>query len=204
MKNERESQWCEVQLTQRQWANMPESAGLLAEVPSEGAAEARLRVNEEMGLILHVMVLEAALTKMQRLVLEMYYFEGRKQVEIAIELGISQPTVSQHLCGKKRGGRNVGGALNKLRKAIHKAALRLRTVATRVAQIIRVMDERQDRSITRRRVKRLMDELAGINDTAASMNGWPDWCGSPRSVLPRGGKRWASLTGTSLFTNQNL
>ncbi len=147
---------------------MPESAGLLAGEPSEGAAEARLRVNEEMGLILHVMVLEAALTKIQRQVLELYYFEGRKQVEIAMALGISQPTVSQHLRGKKRGGRHVGGALNKLRNAIHKAALRLRTVATRAAQIIRVMDERQDQSITRRRVKRLMDELEFINDTAAN------------------------------------
>lgn len=168
MSDDRESEWCEVQLNQRQWANMPESAGLLAGEPSEGAAEARLRVNEEMGLILHVMMLEAALTKIQRLVLELYYFEGRKQVEIAMALGITQPTVSQHLRGKKRGGRHVGGALNKLRKAIHKAALRLRTVATRAGQIIRVMDERQDLSITRRRVKRLMDELAGINDAAAS------------------------------------
>ena len=168
MSDDRESEWCEVQLNQRQWANMPESAGLLAGEPSEGAAEARLRVNEEMGLILHVMVLEAALTKIQRQVLELYYFEGRKQVDIAMALGISQPTVSQHLRGKKRGGRHVGGALNKLRKAIHKAALRLRTVATRAAQIIRVMDERQDQSITRRRVKRLMDELEFINDTAAN------------------------------------
>ena len=147
---------------------MPESAGFWAGVPSEGAAEARLRVNEEMGLILHVMVLEAALTKIQRKVLELYYFEGRKQVEIALALGISQPTVSQHLRGKKRGGRHVGGALSKLSKAIHKAALRLRAVATRTAQIIRVMDERQDRSITRQRVKRLMDELECINDTAAT------------------------------------
>ena len=168
MKNERESPWCEVQLNQRQWANMPESAGLWAGVSPDDTAEARLRVNEEMGLILHVMVLEAALTKIQRKVLELYYFEGRKQVEIAMALGISQPTVSQHLRGKKRGARHVGGALNKLRKAIHKAAVRLRTVATRAAQIIRVMDERQDRSITRRRVKRLMDELACINDTAAN------------------------------------
>ena len=168
MNDDRESEWCEVQLNQRQWANMPESAGLLAGEPSEGAAEARLRVNEEMGLILHVMVLEAAFTKQQREILDLYYFEGHTQVEIAIALGISQPTVSLHLRGKKRGGRDVGGALNKLRKAIHKAALRLRTVATRAAQIIRVMDERQDQSITRRRVKRLMDELAGINDTAAS------------------------------------
>ena len=111
MNDDRESPWSEVQLDQRQWANMPESAGLWAGVSPDDTAEARLRVNEEMGLILHVMVLEAALTKIQRQVLELYYFEGRKQVEIAMALGISQPTVSQHLRGKKRGGRHVGGAL---------------------------------------------------------------------------------------------
>jgi DNA-binding CsgD family transcriptional regulator len=137
-------------------------------VPPDDAAEARLRVDEEMRLVLHAMVVESAFTRRQRQILELYYFENHTQVEIARALGIAQPTVAQHLRGKKRGGKHVGGALNRLRKAIHKAALRLRTATTRTALIIRVMDECLDRSITRRRVKRLMDELAGISDAAAN------------------------------------
>jgi DNA-binding CsgD family transcriptional regulator len=168
MNNERESPWCEVQLELWQWANMPESAGPWAGAPPDDAAEARLRVKEEMRLVLHVMVMEAAFTKRQRKILELYYFEGHTQAEIARALGITQPTVVQHLSGKKRGDKHVGGALNKLGKTIHKAALRLRTVATRTAQIIRVMDERLDQSITRRRAKKLMDELASINGTATT------------------------------------
>lgn len=160
MKNERESPWCEVQLNQRQWANMPESAGLWAGVPTEDVAEARLRVNEETRLILHVVVI-SILTARQREVLELYFFGGCTQVEIASALGISQPTVSQHLFGKQRGARQVGGAFEKLRKAIHKAALRQRASATSTAQVIRALEERLDRARARQRANRRMAELAG-------------------------------------------
>ena len=139
---------------------MPESAGPWAGVPPEDAAEARLRVSEEMRLVLHVMVMDAALTARQRKILELYYFEGLTQVEVARAIGITQPTVLQHLQGKKRGGRYVGGALSKLRKAIHKAAVRCRTEATSTAQIIRFMDERLVRSLARQRAKKLVAELA--------------------------------------------
>ena len=140
----------------------------MAGEPLEDAAEARLRVAEELGLVLHAMVVDAALTKRQRKILELYYFEGRTQIEVARALGITQPSVVQHLLGKKRGDRYVGGALNKLRNAIHKAALRLRTVATRTAQIIRVMDERLDRARARQRSQRLMAEQTGTRQRHGS------------------------------------
>jgi predicted transcriptional regulator len=167
MSNERESPWCEVQLEQWRWANMPESAGLWAVAPPDDAAEARLRAEEELGLVLHALVV-SVLTTQQRRVMELYFLDGLKQVEVARALGISQTTVSQHLSGKKRGSVHVGGALRKLRKAIHKAAKRRRMAATKTAQIIRVMDKLLDRSITRRRAKSLMDELAAINAAAAN------------------------------------
>lgn len=167
MSNDRESEWCEVQLEQWRWANMPESAGLLAGAPSEGVAEARLRAEEELGLVLHALVV-SVLTTQQRQVMELYFMDGLKQVEVAHVLGISQATVSQHLAGKKRGSVHVGGAPRKLRKAIHKAAKRRRIAETKTVQIIRIMDKLLDRSITRRCVKRLMDELECINDTAAT------------------------------------
>lgn len=44
------------------------------------------------------------------------------QIEIADELGIGHPTVSQHLNGKRRDGKKVGGATRKIRKTIRREA----------------------------------------------------------------------------------
>lgn len=40
------------------------------------------------------------------------------EYEISKQLGISVPSVSQHLFGKSRGGKRVGGAIPKLRKKL--------------------------------------------------------------------------------------
>ena len=50
----------------------------------------------------------------------MYYVDDNTQVLIARKLGISQPTVSQHLNGKKRNGKKIGGSIKKIRKIIHR------------------------------------------------------------------------------------
>ena len=49
----------------------------------------------------------------------MYFLHDHTQVHIAHKLGISQPTVNQHLNGKKRNGKKVGGSIRKIRKMIH-------------------------------------------------------------------------------------
>ncbi len=58
------------------------------------------------------------LTQRQRLVVEKTFYEGLSQGQIAKELGISQQVVSRTLHGSRRGGRMVGGALPKLRRAL--------------------------------------------------------------------------------------
>jgi RNA polymerase sigma factor (sigma-70 family) len=57
------------------------------------------------------------LTEPQRAVVVLTYFHGLNQRQISARLSISQQTVSQHLYGKARNGKTVGGAMRKLRKA---------------------------------------------------------------------------------------
>ena len=158
MKKDNDFQWRELQLQQWQWANMSESDGLGAMLQSATAADARLGAAEDIYLVVQMMLV-SALTPQQRRVLELYYFEGRKQVDVAHALGITQATVSQHLHGKKRGSVHVGGALRKLQKAIHKAAKRCRTAETTTSKIILAMDRLLQQPTKRGRVKRLMAEL---------------------------------------------
>jgi len=62
--------------------------------------------------------LSTALTPKQRQAVELYYFEGRTEQEIAERLGVSQQVVHRRIHGARRGGRIVGGALARLRKAL--------------------------------------------------------------------------------------
>ena len=61
---------------------------------------------------------ENELTKRQREILTLYFFEGKTQEEIAADLSLTQSTVSRHLFGTVRNGKKVGGAIPKLRKVV--------------------------------------------------------------------------------------
>ncbi len=62
--------------------------------------------------------LEEVLTSRQREVVRMYFLDSLTVYEIAERLGVSPPCVSQHLFGRSRGGKRVGGAIPKLRRAM--------------------------------------------------------------------------------------
>jgi DNA-directed RNA polymerase specialized sigma24 family protein len=151
--------WRDVQFEPEQWANIPESAGLWSGVSPDEATDRRLRTGEEIGLILKAVML-TALTPRQQRVLELYYYEAHTQIEIATALGITQQNVSQHLAGKFRGQSRVGGAFNKIRKAIQKAAKRRGLDDTRYRQIIQTLDQLLSKSITHRRAGILLVALA--------------------------------------------
>jgi len=68
-------------------------------------------------------LIEEVLTERQREVLSLYFLADMNQREIAARLGISQQAVSEHLYGKRRNGRSVGGAIQKLRRACKKRGL---------------------------------------------------------------------------------
>ncbi len=69
-------------------------------------------------------VMAEALTERQREVVELYYLQEQNQRQIAEHLGISQQAVSEHLYGKRRNGRTLGGALPKLQKACSERGIR--------------------------------------------------------------------------------
>lgn len=61
---------------------------------------------------------ETALTDKQREAIELFFFEGLSQSEIARRLGVSQQVIQKRIYGANRGGVLVGGALAKLREAL--------------------------------------------------------------------------------------
>ena len=68
-------------------------------------------------------IIKTQLTPKQRRIVEMYFYEGKTQQEIAQDLGINQQVVSKHLFGVLRNGRKVGGAVKKLRKLCEKSGV---------------------------------------------------------------------------------
>ena len=68
-------------------------------------------------------LVRTGLTAKQREIVQLYFYDGRSQVEIAGELGISQQVVSRQLFGVIRDGRRIGGAIARLRKACESLAI---------------------------------------------------------------------------------
>lgn len=59
-----------------------------------------------------------ALTPKQREAVELFFFEGFSQSEIARRLGVSQQVVQKRLYGVRRRGVMIGGALPRLREVL--------------------------------------------------------------------------------------
>ena len=78
-----------------------------------GEDEARLQLRERVRE-----AVAEALTDKQRAAVELYFFEGLPQAEVARRLGVSQQVVQRCLYGARRGGRVVGGAIPRLRAVL--------------------------------------------------------------------------------------
>jgi RNA polymerase sigma factor (sigma-70 family) len=105
-----------IHLNSWQWQNVPESA-------REFKQQFHPRPNES-NFIERIMpslnkIIDEKLTFRQRQIIDLYYLQNKTQVEIAQRLGITQPTVSQHLAGRYRFGKKIGGAIRKIRKHTH-------------------------------------------------------------------------------------
>lgn len=59
-----------------------------------------------------------ALTDKQREAVELFFFEGLSQSEIARRLGVSQQVIQKRLFGAPRRGVVVGGAIARLREVL--------------------------------------------------------------------------------------
>jgi predicted transcriptional regulator len=81
------------------------------------------------------------LTRRQREIVQLYYFHGKTQEDIASILNLTQSTVSRHLFGTVRGGKKVGGAIPKLRKIVDRSdnpliGRALSTLQSRLAEAV--------------------------------------------------------------------
>jgi RNA polymerase sigma factor (sigma-70 family) len=114
----------EVTISEESWEQFALEDGLYYESPDE--VEKRQKRAERTEALWPIVrsIMDEVLTARQREVLSLYFFEGLNQQEIAEKLSISQQSVSEHLYGKNRNGRVVGGALRKLRKACVKRGVR--------------------------------------------------------------------------------
>lgn len=68
-------------------------------------------------------IVQTRLTPRQREIVQLYYYEGRTQQEIAEQLGISQQVVSRQLFGVMRHGKKIGGAIRRLRALLEAEGL---------------------------------------------------------------------------------
>lgn len=158
MKNDNDGPWWEIYYTAEQWDRFAFKQWQWRSQETPEEAEERLQTEHEMSLVV-LDFTALVLTPRQQQVVDLYCLEGRTQQEVANILGISQQTVSQHLMGKLRGGRQIGGAFHKLRKAIHTAASARAGQSNRRARILWVFDNLLDSSITRRRARELIGVL---------------------------------------------
>lgn len=87
---------------------------------TEEDIQARFRQRELTSRIMPLVLdlIDEVLTPRQREIVHFYFFEKMTENEISQQLGISVPSVSQHLFGKSRGGKMIGGAIPKLRKKL--------------------------------------------------------------------------------------
>ncbi len=95
------------------WA--PESGCPKPGDAAEGEREAAI------GIL--ALIIETRLTERQREVVDLYFYRGKTQAEIAVILGISQQVVSKQLFGAMRKGKRVGGAIGKLRKLLRESGI---------------------------------------------------------------------------------
>ena len=148
-----------VQLEHGEWANISQSSGRWSEYNRmREEREARERVvHQVIPVVMEIISLD--LTARQQQVMARYFLDQRTQVETATELGITQPTVSQHLNGRWRKGKKIGGALRKIRKMIQVRAVE-HDWCPEGDQVVAVLVSLLDSRIARRRAADLLASLS--------------------------------------------
>lgn len=64
-------------------------------------------------------IIDSRLTERQREVMTLLYYQGLTQTEVALRLGLCQPTIHKTTAGNldyKNGGKRYGGALKKIKR----------------------------------------------------------------------------------------
>ena len=145
----------EIHLPSDLWANLPESVGRWYDYNrSEEEGPGREAVLRQVVPRL-LEIIAADLTDRQREVMKLYYApEAATQACIGRTLGISQATVNQHLHGKRRNGKRIGGAVGRIRKGI-----RRRACSDNDVKALSILDRLLTQRANRRRASDLLDLL---------------------------------------------
>ena len=108
-----------IHLRQDHWNDIPETALSNYHYNHSINDDSKWKaIHSDLMPLLHELFLDF-LTDRQYQVFKLYYLGyDFTQAEIGEILGISQPTVNQHIYGKIRGGRRIGGAHQKIKKKI--------------------------------------------------------------------------------------
>lgn len=93
--------------------SFPSAEDVFEDIAS-GDSEKEANRREAVNLI--KMIIASHLTPKQQQIVDLYFYKGLSQGEIAAQLGINQQVVSKHLFGVLREGKKIGGALQKLKK----------------------------------------------------------------------------------------
>jgi DNA-binding CsgD family transcriptional regulator len=104
-----------------QWNNIPDSSRIHSSYNDQSDIERGTAYSNVITFLFKFMA--EHLTARQFEVIRLYHLEYQlTQNAIAQVLKIAQPTVNQHLNGKKRNGKNVGGAYKKIRRDVSRIA----------------------------------------------------------------------------------
>jgi RNA polymerase sigma factor (sigma-70 family) len=95
--------------------DLDDLAGALSQTEDAAPDSEASRARRQVLLGLRELV-ASSLTDKQRALVELYFYEGLTQQEVAARLGISQQVVSRQLFGVVRKGRKIGGAIQRLRR----------------------------------------------------------------------------------------
>ena len=106
----------EVCLEPHDLAQYPNEAGIWFESREEYRARCRRESHLQKKMRPIMDLIARALTEKQREALMLYFLHQKTQEEVAQIMGISRRVVSQHLFGVRRRGKQVGGAIKKIRK----------------------------------------------------------------------------------------
>lgn len=82
-------------------------------------------------------IIENRLTDRQREVMGLLYYDGLTQTEVALKLGLCQPTVHKTVSGNldyKNGGKRYGGAIKKIQRLCYEDG-RISFIINRISEI---------------------------------------------------------------------
>ncbi|MEI6809588.1 MAG: hypothetical protein WCN95_12780 [bacterium] len=145
--NNNAQNYAEISVCPKTMNNMPESSSPWFTGNADGVAKRADTVGEMMVLVRKMAA--AVLTHRQKVIFGLWD-KDHTQVEIAGILGISQAAVSCNLMGQMKRGKAVGGAMQKIRKSIRRAAAQGCGTDSRHRQLISVLNRMLDQPATRR------------------------------------------------------